>query len=83
MNWLPGFNKGFVFVHGQKASIVGRVCMDQMMIDVTDIDGVKEGDEVILLNHEFCADDMAHQIGTIGYEIVCNISKRVPRIYVY
>ncbi len=75
-------NKGFVLINGQKAPIVGRICMDQMMVDVTEIDHVKEGDEVVLLNDKFGADDMARLIGTIGYEVVCNISKRVPRIYI-
>ncbi|KHF40123.1 alanine racemase [Halalkalibacter okhensis] len=69
-------NKGFVFTKGQKAQIVGRVCMDQTMIDVTDVKGIEVSDVV-----EFPIDDMAELTGTINYEIVCSISKRVPRLY--
>ena len=76
-------NKGFVLIHGKKAPIVGRICMDQMMVNVTDIDDVKPADEVVLLDGDhYTADDMAVMIGTIGYEIVCNISARVTRIYI-
>lgn len=74
-------NKGFVIIHGKKAHIVGRICMDQFMVDVTDIPQAKNYDEVILIGEEFTADDMAHLIGTIGYEVVCGISKRVERRY--
>ena len=78
-------NKGYVLINGKKAHIIGRICMDQMMVNVSDIDDVSVGDEVVLLgkscNFQFTADDMASLIDTIGYEIVCDISKRVPRIY--
>lgn len=73
-------NKGKVEINGQIAEVVGRVCMDQFMVDVTEID-VKCGDEVILVGEHYTADDMARDIGTIGYEVVCGISKRVSRIY--
>ena len=69
-------NKGHVNVRGQKASIVGRVCMDQTMIDVTDLSDIQFGDSV-----EFPIDGMAEAVGTINYEIVCAVSKRVPRYY--
>jgi len=75
-------NKGVVLIKGKKAPIIGRVCMDQLMIDVTDIPDVKYEDEVVLLGEGYNADDMAKTIGTIGYEIVCAISKRIPRNYV-
>lgn len=79
-------NKGFVLINGQKAFIRGRVCMDQFMVDVTDIENVSMGTEVVLIGKSgdlvYTADDMAHDIGTIGYEVVCNISKRVPRVYI-
>ena len=76
-------NKGRVFIHGHAAPIVGRVCMDQMLVDVTDIPNVTFGDEVVLLNRDtYTADDMAEELGTIGYEIVCDISSRVTRVYV-
>lgn len=74
-------NKGKVIVNGQTASIVGRVCMDQMMVDVTGLDVAFE-DEVILLGEGYNADEMAQDIGTIGYEVICDIGKRVPRIYI-
>lgn len=74
-------NQGHVLIGGRVAPIVGRVCMDQMMVDVTDIPDVKFEDEVVLLGEGYTADDMARDAGTIGYEIVCDISKRVPRVY--
>ena len=78
-------NRGFVIIHGQKASIVGRICMDQCMIDITEIDGVHVEDEVVLMgkmaNEEISADDIAKLIGTINYEVVCMVDKRVPRVY--
>lgn len=79
-------NRFYMLTHGQKASIVGRICMDQCMIDVSHIPDVAIGDEVILLGEDngetITADSMANALGTIGYEIVCNISKRVPRLYI-
>lgn len=76
-------NKGRVYIHGQAAPIVGRVCMDQMTVDVTDIPDAKLGDEAILLDsNHYTADDMAQELGTIGYEIVCDISSRVTRVHI-
>lgn len=79
-------NKGWVIINGKKAPIVGNICMDQMMVDVTGIQEVKIGTEATLMgkngDNKITADDLAHLYGTIGYEIVCGISKRVPRIYV-
>lgn len=79
-------NKGVVLVNGKKAPIVGRICMDQLMADVTEIPNVRMGTEVVLIGRSgyecITADDIAHQIGTIGYEIVCGINKRVDRIYI-
>lgn len=78
-------NKGWVLINGKKAPIVGRVCMDQMMVDVSDIHDVKLGTEVVLIgksgNEVITADDLANLYGTIGYEIVCGINKRVDRVY--
>ena len=74
-------NRGKVLIGGKTANIIGRVCMDQMMVDVSDISDVKIGDEVILIGEGYSADDMAQDIGTIGYEVICDISKRVPRVY--
>lgn len=55
--------------------------MDMFMIDITDLDGVSDGDEVILLGEGISADDIAALTGTISYEVLCDISKRVPRVY--
>lgn len=78
-------NRGEVIVKGVRCPIVGRVCMDQMMIDVSAVPDVQTGDIVTLIgtdgNQTITADDIAQICGTIGYEIVCNISKRVPRIF--
>ena len=79
-------NNSEVLVKGKRAKIVGRVCMDQMMIDVTNIENVKSGDEVTVFGcdgqEKILVDDLADKIGTINYEIVCLIGKRVPRIYI-
>ena len=75
-------NKGHVYINGCKANIVGKICMDQFMVDVTDVPDVNINEEVSLLGNLHNADDMAADIGTIGYEIVCSISKRVPRVYI-
>ena len=73
-------NKGYVLINGQRAKIVGRVCMDQMCVDVSNIQNVKMGDEVILFGPELSVDILANLTGTINYEIICGISPRVPRI---
>lgn len=79
-------NKGYVLIHGKKAPILGRVCMDQMMVDVTQIPEAKELDEVTLMgrDHGVClsAEELGRLSGRFSYEFVCDISKRVPRIYV-
>ncbi len=73
-------NLGTVYVNGKKGRIVGRVCMDQMMADVTGID-VKMGDTALLLCDDYTADDMAKDIGTIAHEIATQIMSRVTRTY--
>jgi len=79
-------NKGCVLLHGRRARILGRVCMDQMMVDVTDIPDARMGDTATLLGTDgqetLTADDLARWADTIGYEIVCGISPRVPRVIV-
>ena len=76
---------GYMLVNGKKAKIVGRICMDQTMLDVTDIENVNTGDEVIVFgtgeNGEPTADSIAQNTDTINYEVVCLVGKRVPRIY--
>ncbi len=78
-------NRGEVLVRGRRAPVAGRVCMDMCMIDVTDVPGVCEGDEVVLIgsqgNERITADELASRTGTISYEVLCGISSRVPRIY--
>lgn len=75
-------NKGYVLINGRRAKIIGRICMDQMSVDISDIDGVKQGDEVILFGKELPVEELALLCGTINYEIVCGISPRVPRIII-
>ncbi len=76
---------GHVLIRGKKAPILGRVCMDQIMVDVTDIPDVELDDKVILIGRsggeEITADEMAAATGTINYEIVCGLSRRIPRAY--
>lgn len=78
--------KGCVLVRGQRAPILGRVCMDQIMVDVTDIPGAQAGDEVVLLGAQgeemIDADKMAAWLDTISYEVICSPSSRVPRVYI-
>ena len=79
-------NKGWVLIHGKKAPILGRVCMDQFMVDVTDIPEVKAGDEVTLMGRDgdefISVETLGDLSGRFSYEFVCEISKRVPRIYI-
>ncbi len=75
-------NNGYVVINGKKARILGRVCMDQLMVDITDINNVKVGDEVLLFGGKgLSTDDFANLCNTINYEIVCLVGKRVPRVY--
>ena len=77
---------GKVLIKGKFAPIVGRICMDQFMVDVTDIDDVKINDEVVLMGtqgeNSITADDIAKALNTINYEVFCTLSKRVPRQYI-
>jgi alanine racemase len=77
-------NWGSVLIHGQEAPILGRVCMDQCMIDVTHIPHVREGDEVVLIGRQgeatLTAEQVAERLGTINYEVVSEILARVPRV---
>jgi alanine racemase len=89
VGYADGFRRaprhwGHVLVRGRPAPIVGRVCMDQTMIDVTDIAGVRQGDEVVLIGQQgqqrITAEDVAERLGTINYEVVSEILARVPRV---
>ena len=75
-----------VIVRGQFAPVAGNVCMDQCMVDVTDVPGVSLGDEVILMGSDgkntILADDIANSTGTINYEITCAFGQRLPKVYV-
>lgn len=80
--YIRAYKNFHVEIRGKLAPIAGRVCMDQVMIDVTDIDGVKVGDEVILFGSNLISiDDAAKHLNTINYEITCLVSERVPRIF--
>ncbi len=77
-------NWGSVLIHGQEAPLLGRVCMDQCMVDVTDILHTRMGDEVVLIGHQgdatLTAEKVAERLGTINYEVVAEILARVPRV---
>ena len=76
-------NQGCVLIHGKKAPIIGRICMDQMMVDVTDVPEVREDDEAILWGGTVSdtAETIARKTDTISYEVLCGVSRRVPRVY--
>lgn len=78
-------NKAWGVVRGQRVPLIGNVCMDQCMFDVTGVEGVNEGDEIILWGRPddgVTADDLAGIIGTINYEVISSLTSRVPRVYV-
>ena len=79
-------NNFHVLIHGRKAPILGRVCMDQMMVDVTGIPDVQLGDQVTLIGTDGDAsipiEEIAAAAGSFNYEFACGISRRVPRIYI-
>lgn len=78
-------NRGHVLIQGRRAAVVGRICMDMTMVDVTEIPAVQPGDEAVLIGRQgteqITADDLAALLGTIPYEILCAIGSRVPRRY--
>jgi alanine racemase len=79
-------NKGSVLLHGQRCPILGRVCMDWLLVDITKVPGVTAGDEAVLMGvsggNSITADEIAKQSGTIPYEILCAVSRRMWRTYV-
>ncbi len=79
-------NRGYVLIHGKKAPICGRICMDQFMVDVTDIPEAEEGDVVVLVGRDGAAQISMEEIGELSgrfhYEFACDLGKRVPRVYV-
>ena len=80
-------NKGDVLIHGKRAPSRGRVCMDQFMVDVTDIPDVKSGDEVILIGRDgdecITMEEVGERSGRFNYEFVCDLGKRIPRVFVH
>lgn len=78
-------NRGEVLIRGQRVPVVGRVCMDQLMVDVSSVPGARRGDEVVLYGRQgreqITVEEVAAQIGTINYELLCAVNKRVPRFY--
>lgn len=82
--YLRAFSdKAEVLIRGRRARVLGRVCMDQMMVDVTGIPDVREGEEVVLFGDSgITANDLALEADTIGYELLCGIARRVPRVYI-
>ena len=80
---LLSCGKGVVEIHGKACPVLGRVCMDQMMVDVTDVPEVREDDEAILWGGTVSdtAETIARKTDTISYEVLCGVSRRVPRVY--
>ena len=78
-------NKGYMLIHGKRAAICGRVCMDQMMVDVSEIPDVKPGDEVTLIGTDgaetITMEELGDMSGRFNYELACDLNKRIPRIY--
>lgn len=91
IGYADGFFRGFsntfsVRIHGKRAPIIGRVCMDMCMVDVGEIEGVELGEEAIVYGRELgsgqTVEEGAATVGTISYELLCALSKRIPRIYI-
>jgi alanine racemase len=74
--------KAKVAIKGKLAPVVGSICMDMCMADITGMDDVNESDEVTLFGSEIPAEDLATACGTINYEFICKIGARVPRVYI-
>ena len=90
VGYADGYSRAFsgrgeVLIRGRRAPVIGRVCMDWIMVGVSRIEEAAVGDEVVLLgrqgNDEISAEELAAAIGTINYEIFCTWSRRVPRVY--
>jgi alanine racemase len=79
-------NRGEVLLRGRRVPVIGRICMDLTMVDATDVEGVSVGDEVVLMGCQgedgITADEIAEKIGTVSYEVLCMVGKRVPRVYI-
>ena len=88
IGYADGFRRNFsngweVLINGKRAPIIGKICMDSFMVDVTDIDDVQVGDEVIIWdNRNITLEQLAQKCNTINYEILCTIGARVPRKFI-
>ncbi len=91
VGYADGYNRAFerkayILVRGKRAPVIGRICMDMFMVDLTDAPEAKAADEVVLLgrqgDEEISADMLADMTGTISYEIICSIGSRIPRHYI-
>ncbi|MFZ5999102.1 MAG: alanine racemase C-terminal domain-containing protein, partial [Bacteroidota bacterium] len=87
IGYADGFSRAFsrgvgsVLIHGKRAPVVGNVCMDMTMVDITEIPDAQEGDEVIVFGKELPIQEVARQINTIAYEILTSTSERVKRVF--
>lgn len=90
IGYADGFNRcltdgGYILINGKKAPLVGKVCMDQIMVDITDIDDVKVGDKVVILgrsgDEEITADDFGKMANSFAYEVICTFMPRIKRVY--
>lgn len=83
--WRSLSGRFYVLIHGRRAPILGRVCMDQMMVDVTHIPQTQPGDPVTLVGRDgdevITVEQIAGEAGSFNYEFICGISRRVPRVY--
>ena len=75
-------NRSEMLVHGQRVPVLGRVCMDMCMVDVTDLPDVKVGDEATVFGPDLPLEEKAGAVGTIQYELLCGVAPRVPRVYI-
>jgi alanine racemase len=90
LGYGDGYNRalsgrGQVLIGGKRALVVGAVCMDQMMADITGMENISIGDEIVIIGkqgkEEITVEEIANKINTINFEILCNLSERLPRIY--
>lgn len=90
IGYADGFNRcltdgGYILINGRRAPLVGKVCMDQIMVDVTDIDGISVGDKAVILgrsgDEEITADDFGSMANSFAYEVICTFMPRIKRVY--
>ena len=90
IGYADGFNRcltdgGYILINGRRAPLVGKVCMDQIMVDITDIDNVSVGDKAVILgrsgDEEITADDFGRMANSFAYEVICTFMPRIKRVY--